>query len=217
MLETALTRGFPFRRARFRTILRSRVRVHLASSGRGGMPLTEPAGVYRPPPPRAHSRLPAVRGALRALRPGVRGTLRGAGGVAAQGRPHSRRGVPRLRPAGGRLRADPLPEQPGGAPARVLLPHAQLLSELPGQARSAVFAEHVITEILEPVPHRHVVVTIPSVLRGLFQRERRLLGRGPSTFGGPVHLAGPQARLGHPMRGHQSRQHVILLPGIVER
>jgi len=42
--------------------------------------------------------------------------------------------------------------------------------------RSALFAEHVITEILEPVPHRHVVFTIPRVLRGLFQRERRLLG-----------------------------------------
>ncbi len=39
-----------------------------------------------------------------------------------------------------------------------------------------MFAEHVVTEILEPVPHRHVVFTIPRVLRGLFQRERRLLG-----------------------------------------
>ena len=42
--------------------------------------------------------------------------------------------------------------------------------------RSALFAEHVVTELLEPVPHRHVVLTIPRVLRGLFQRERRLLG-----------------------------------------
>jgi hypothetical protein len=42
--------------------------------------------------------------------------------------------------------------------------------------RSALFAEHGVTEILEPVPHHHVVVTIPRVLRGLFQRERRLLG-----------------------------------------
>jgi hypothetical protein len=42
--------------------------------------------------------------------------------------------------------------------------------------RSALFAEHVITEIIESVPHRHVVLTIPRVLRGLFQRERRLLG-----------------------------------------
>jgi ribosomal protein S27E len=42
--------------------------------------------------------------------------------------------------------------------------------------RSALFAEHVVTEILEPLPHRHVVLTIPRVLRGLFQRERRLFG-----------------------------------------
>ena len=42
--------------------------------------------------------------------------------------------------------------------------------------RSALFAEHVITEILEPVPHRHVVLTIPRALRGMFQRERELLG-----------------------------------------
>ena len=39
-----------------------------------------------------------------------------------------------------------------------------------------MFAEHVVTEILEPVPHRHVVLTIPRALRGMFQRERRLLG-----------------------------------------
>ena len=42
--------------------------------------------------------------------------------------------------------------------------------------RSALFAEHLVTEILEPVPHRHVVLTIPRVLRGMLQRERRLLG-----------------------------------------
>ena len=42
--------------------------------------------------------------------------------------------------------------------------------------RSTLFAEHVITEILEPVPHRHVVLTIPRALRGMFQRERELLG-----------------------------------------
>ncbi|MFQ5948847.1 MAG: transposase [Acidimicrobiia bacterium] len=42
--------------------------------------------------------------------------------------------------------------------------------------RSALFAEKLVTEILEQVPHRHVVLTIPRVLRGLFERERRLLG-----------------------------------------
>ena len=34
-------------------------------------------------------------------------------------------------------------------------------------------AEHVITEILKPVPHRHVLLTVPRILRGLFQRDRR--------------------------------------------
>ena len=29
---------------------------------------------------------------------------------------------------------------------------------------------------MAPVAHRHVVVTVPKVLRGLFERERRLLG-----------------------------------------
>jgi len=54
--------------------------------------------------------------------------------------------------------------------------------------RSARFAAHVITEILEPVPHRHVVLTIPRVLQGRFRRERRLLAHAardaivPSVF-----------------------------------
>ncbi len=39
-----------------------------------------------------------------------------------------------------------------------------------------MFAEHVVTEILEPVPHCHVALTIPRVFRGLFQRERSFLG-----------------------------------------
>jgi hypothetical protein len=38
--------------------------------------------------------------------------------------------------------------------------------------RSALFAEHIVTETLEPVPHHRIVLTIPRVLRGLFQRER---------------------------------------------
>jgi hypothetical protein len=42
--------------------------------------------------------------------------------------------------------------------------------------RAALFAEKLVDEILEPVPHRHWVFTIPKVLRGLIQRERRLLG-----------------------------------------
>ena len=42
--------------------------------------------------------------------------------------------------------------------------------------RSALFAEKLSEEILAPVPHRHYVFTIPKALRGLFERERRLLG-----------------------------------------
>jgi hypothetical protein len=42
--------------------------------------------------------------------------------------------------------------------------------------RAALFAEKLSEEILAPVPHRHVVLTIPRALRGLFERERRLLG-----------------------------------------
>lgn len=42
--------------------------------------------------------------------------------------------------------------------------------------RSALLAEKLTGEILLPVPHRHYVFTIPRVLRGLFERERRLLG-----------------------------------------
>ena len=35
--------------------------------------------------------------------------------------------------------------------------------------RSALLAEKLLEEILAPVPHRHVVFTIPRALRGLFQ------------------------------------------------
>jgi hypothetical protein len=42
--------------------------------------------------------------------------------------------------------------------------------------RAALFAEKLREEILAPVDHRHMVFTIPRVLRGLFERERRLLG-----------------------------------------
>ncbi len=42
--------------------------------------------------------------------------------------------------------------------------------------RSALLAEHLRFRVLAPVPHRHVVFTIPKALRGVFERERRLLG-----------------------------------------
>jgi hypothetical protein len=39
-----------------------------------------------------------------------------------------------------------------------------------------LFAEKLATEILPPVPYRHWTFTIPKAIRGLFERERRLLG-----------------------------------------
>ena len=42
--------------------------------------------------------------------------------------------------------------------------------------RSVLFAEKLTGGILAPVPHRHWTFSIPRVLRGLFERERSLLG-----------------------------------------
>jgi len=42
--------------------------------------------------------------------------------------------------------------------------------------RSVLFAEKLAGEILAPVAHRHWTFSIPRVLRGLFERERSLLG-----------------------------------------
>lgn len=42
--------------------------------------------------------------------------------------------------------------------------------------RAALFGIHLAEEVLAPVPHTHVIFTIPRALRGLFQRDRRLLG-----------------------------------------
>lgn len=42
--------------------------------------------------------------------------------------------------------------------------------------RSALFAERLAEEVLAAVPHRHVVLTMPKALRGLFERDRNLLG-----------------------------------------
>ena len=44
------------------------------------------------------------------------------------------------------------------------------------QKRALLFAEKLREEILAPVPHRHMIFTIPVALRRLFLRERRLLG-----------------------------------------
>jgi len=42
--------------------------------------------------------------------------------------------------------------------------------------RSVLFAEKLTSEILAPVPHRHWTFSIPRALRGLFERDRKLLG-----------------------------------------
>jgi len=42
--------------------------------------------------------------------------------------------------------------------------------------RAALFAEKLANDILPPVAYRHWTFTIPKAIRGLFERERRLLG-----------------------------------------
>jgi len=41
--------------------------------------------------------------------------------------------------------------------------------------RSVLFAEKLTADILAPVPHRHWTFSIPRALRGLFERDRKLL------------------------------------------
>jgi hypothetical protein len=41
--------------------------------------------------------------------------------------------------------------------------------------KSLLWAEWLREEVLAPVPHRHVVVTIPRLLRGIFRKRRELL------------------------------------------
>ncbi len=41
--------------------------------------------------------------------------------------------------------------------------------------RSLLWAEWLQQEVLEPVPHRHVVMTMPRLLRPTFRKRRELL------------------------------------------
>ncbi len=41
--------------------------------------------------------------------------------------------------------------------------------------KQLLWAEWLQKEVLEPVPHRHVVLTMPRLLRGVFRRRRELL------------------------------------------
>jgi hypothetical protein len=45
----------------------------------------------------------------------------------------------------------------------------------PLKKRSLLWAERLRQEVLEPVPHRHVVLTMPRLLRPVFRRRRELL------------------------------------------
>jgi len=42
--------------------------------------------------------------------------------------------------------------------------------------KQLLWAEWLQKEVLEPVPHRHVVLTMPRLLRGIFRKRRGLLG-----------------------------------------
>ena len=41
--------------------------------------------------------------------------------------------------------------------------------------KQLLWAEWLHKEVLEPVPHRHVVLTMPRLLRGIFRKRRELL------------------------------------------
>ena len=41
--------------------------------------------------------------------------------------------------------------------------------------RQLLWAEWLRQEVLAPVPHRHVVLTMPRLLRGIFRKRRELL------------------------------------------
>jgi len=43
-----------------------------------------------------------------------------------------------------------------------------------GAKRAVKFAEHIHSEVIEDVPHRHTVFTIPKRLRGFFKYDRKL-------------------------------------------
>ena len=144
------------------------------------------AEAFPSPSPRASTgpatqSAPSSTGCSRSTSSGTSGSTRNAtnrGKVAAQGRLDDRQGLPRLRPARGRLRADPLSGLPGGTPARLLLPDSQLLSELPGEALGAVRgARHHGDPRARPAPPRRfdgmVTNVVARVDRQLALPERR--------------------------------------------
>ena len=138
-----------------------------------------------PAPSRAHGVLSDPRGSFRDVCGDLRGALRTPQRTPETGRDSDGRGLSGLWPALQWVCPDPVPELWRRALAGVFVPDTQLLSQLSGQTRGAVrreadrrdlFGEKLTEEIARPVVHRHLVFTIPRALRGLFARERRLLG-----------------------------------------
>jgi len=64
--------------------------------------------------------------------------------------------------------------------------------------KQLLWAEWLQKEVLEPVPHRHVVLTMPRRLRGVFRRRReRVLGRWRLSRGcGTIRDDGEKGRRG---------------------
>ena len=56
----------------------------------------------------------------------------------------------------------------------VFLPRPELLPVV-REKKQLLWVEWLQKEVLEPVPHRHVVLTMPRLLRGIFRKRRELL------------------------------------------
>ena len=75
----------------------------------------------------------------------------------------------------GRLRAHPLSKVPCRAPSRLLLTHAEFLLQFPCQTVRAVCGKaHQRDSCSRASPHW--TFSIPRALRGLFERDHKLLG-----------------------------------------
>src|SRR5437667_6929366 len=148
------------------------LRLHRAGSGTSGL-----RGACRLPSEasRRDRFLPDLRAALRQVCRSLRAALRAPLGAAASRSAGGGRAVPRVRPAPGRFCPPSLPFVQERTPGRVLMPHSKFCSSCQAK-RAALFAEKLTTKILPPVSYRHWTFTIPKAIRGLFERERRLLG-----------------------------------------
>ena len=108
--------------------------------------------------------------------PGAR-RLRLAGQARSEaGRASIGRCLPALRPARVRLRAFPLPglELPQRAPCPLLYKTRGLCPSCAAK-RTAAWAAWVTADLVRPVPHRQLVVTLPKLIRPYFEFDRTLL------------------------------------------